>query len=155
MEKNNQKDSIRERYKLRQIWLYNILEDYLLHASMRLDENIAGKARDRETIEKIVKAANSLIEVIPIPVENNDALDIDFDIEALIANVRSVDDILKEGEEWEKSLTDDERKLIANYASSPIYKKDIIIEELRDEIETLKREKLELEKPYQKSFLED
>ena len=154
MEKNTQKNSIREKYKRRQERLYIILQDYLFHASMRLDENVAGKAKDRETIEKIVKAVNALIEVIPIPVENNDDFEIDF--EAVIASLRSVDDILKEGEEWEKSLTDDERKLIANYASSsPTYKKDIIIEELRDEIETLKREKLELEKPYQKSFLDD
>lgn len=98
---NNVKNSIRGKYNRRQVGLYYLLQDYLQHAEDRLNKEIAGTARDREKIEEIVQKCKELLDVVPVP--EDEFQDIDIDLDSILKN-SNIDAILEQGINWNKEL---------------------------------------------------
>ncbi|MHA3098403.1 hypothetical protein [Acinetobacter brisouii] len=102
----NLKRSIREKYQRREKWLYETLQDYLIHANERLDVNIAGTARDKDNIEEIVKKCKELLNLLPKPKDDFP----DIDLEAILQSAPDVDAILTEGKDWREKFSEDDLK---------------------------------------------
>lgn len=107
------KRSIRDKYKRREAHLYHAIEQYLMHAEDRIDESVAGKARDRERIEKISQKCRELMEELPEPKEYQ--IDPNMDIEDLLGE-NNIDEILEAGRKWFENLSAEELEEIMNYA---------------------------------------
>ncbi len=99
------KRSIRDKYKRREAYLYYAIEQYLIHAEDRLNEQIAGKARDKEKIEQISQSCCNLLSEIPVPKEYQ--IDQNIDIEEFLGK-NNTEEILKAGKEWLDNLSPDE-----------------------------------------------
>lgn len=112
----NEKKSIYQRYKRREKGLYHVIQDYIIHAEMRLNPKVAGKARNSDQIEKIVQKCRELLVVLPEP--NEEVQDYNFDFIAILDNLTDADEILKKGEEWRESLSEEEWKEIQDFAKT-------------------------------------
>jgi len=109
------KRSIRDKYKRREAHLYYAIEQYLMHADDRLNEELAGKARDKDKIDAISEKCRELFAEIPAPKEFQ--IDPNMDIEDLLGE-NNIEDILKAGKEWFNNLSPEELKKIENYRES-------------------------------------
>lgn len=107
------KRSIRNKYKRREALLYYAIKSYLNHAEERLNESLAGKARDRKRIEKISQKCREMMEELPEPKDYQ--IDPNIDIEVLLGE-NNTDEILKAGKEWFESLSAEEVEEIRNFA---------------------------------------
>ncbi len=108
----NLKRSIREKYKRRESNLHHAIEQYMLFADDRLNESIAGKARDKEQILKIIEKCKELLAELPEP--NEFKIDPDIDIEELLGD-NNTEEIIEAGKKWFASLTPEELEEIKNY----------------------------------------
>jgi hypothetical protein len=66
VELKDQKTSIRNKYKRRLRNLATTLDDFIIQAESRLDEQLAGKIHKREEVVKLLESCKALRATIPV-----------------------------------------------------------------------------------------
>lgn len=108
-EPKNPRLSVHNKYKRRLRALSFSVEDFLLHAEMKLDESISGRIYKKSEIEQIVAKAKELAELLPDPADAIDCPPIREDfLEVLQQTAGDTEKIIADAEAFFKGLSKEE-----------------------------------------------